>query len=327
MPRDGTGTYVLPGNDFIPGETIYAPEMNAKLLDIANALSQSVSKDGQTSMTGNLPLGGYRSTDLGNASAATDALTLGQVKTMPSLDNLVINGDFRVNQREYVSGTTVAANKYTLDRWRVINGGAVTYTGSALGRTITIPGGVYYEQIIEDANAQPGPATISWEGTATGILNNATVMPNGGTITLPGGTTSISFSSGTLGKVRLGRGALAQPFSPRQFGEELLLCQRYYYRYGRPDSNGRPTLGMGIVVSNALIGIVRHPVRMRAAPAAGFGGSWLRFPQMEAAALPISTESNRDFMTWWSEYEAGNGTIRRLDGADANAWYSADAEY
>nr|WP_314074417.1 hypothetical protein [uncultured Roseococcus sp.] len=250
---------------------------------------------------------------------------LTRASPLGGLRNQIINGDFRLNQRGYVSGAAVAAGEYTLDRWRVAGGGYVSYSPSGIGRVVSIPSAVYYEQIVEDL--PPGTYALSWEGTAVGIVNNATVVPNGGSFATGGGNTSLTFSGGTLGKVQVEPGTAPTPFELRHVTAELRLAQRYYYRYGRPDTNGRPTLGLGIVVSNALIGIVRHPVRMRAAPAAGFGGSWQRFPQMETATTPIATESNRDFMTWWSAYTANNGEIRRLDGVDANAWYSADAEF
>lgn len=48
--------------------------------DIANGLSNCVTKDGQTTITANLPMAGFRHTNCGNAVADTDYATLGQVK-------------------------------------------------------------------------------------------------------------------------------------------------------------------------------------------------------------------------------------------------------
>jgi hypothetical protein len=47
--------------------------------DLATALTASVAKDGQTTMTGNLPMGTNKLTGLGAGSAATDSANLGQV--------------------------------------------------------------------------------------------------------------------------------------------------------------------------------------------------------------------------------------------------------
>lgn len=48
--------------------------------DIASALTQSLSKDGQTTPTGNLPMGSNRHTGVGNAAARSDYAAAGQVQ-------------------------------------------------------------------------------------------------------------------------------------------------------------------------------------------------------------------------------------------------------
>jgi hypothetical protein len=58
MSRDGLGTYNLPaGNPVVTGTTISSTTQNTTMSDIASALTQSVSKDGQTTMTGTLNMG------------------------------------------------------------------------------------------------------------------------------------------------------------------------------------------------------------------------------------------------------------------------------
>ncbi|MES2714062.1 MAG: hypothetical protein V4653_20975, partial [Pseudomonadota bacterium] len=71
--------------------------------------------------------------------------------------NLIINGNFNINQRAYVSGVaTVGANQYTLDRWRVVTSGQnLTFAASGNGNLVTAPaGGV--EQVVEGANVLGG---------------------------------------------------------------------------------------------------------------------------------------------------------------------------
>lgn len=80
MARDGTGTYSLPQAAFVSGTVISSTAMNSDLSDIASALTQSLSKDGQTTPTANLPMGTYRHTGVGNASARTDYAATGQVQ-------------------------------------------------------------------------------------------------------------------------------------------------------------------------------------------------------------------------------------------------------
>lgn len=75
MSRNGSGTYSLPaGNPVSAGTTITDTWANTTLSDIASALTSSLSKDGQTTPTGNLPMGGYKLTGLGAHTALTDSV-------------------------------------------------------------------------------------------------------------------------------------------------------------------------------------------------------------------------------------------------------------
>jgi len=82
MPRNGTGQYIAPASSWNPGVngvTAQTADFNALLDDLEAGLTQSVSSDGQTPMTGNLPMGNNRITGLANGVAVTDAAALGQV--------------------------------------------------------------------------------------------------------------------------------------------------------------------------------------------------------------------------------------------------------
>jgi hypothetical protein len=86
MPRNGSGTYTRPQADYVSGTTILATSVNSDLNDMASALTASIARDGQTTPTANIPLGGFRITGLGNATAATDAATLEQVDGRAEID-------------------------------------------------------------------------------------------------------------------------------------------------------------------------------------------------------------------------------------------------
>jgi len=79
MARNGSGTYNRAVAPYVAGTTITAATVNSEMDDIATALTQSLSRDGQSPPTANLPMGNFRITGLGNAIASTDAATLGQV--------------------------------------------------------------------------------------------------------------------------------------------------------------------------------------------------------------------------------------------------------
>lgn len=80
MARNGSGTYSLPsGNPVVGGTTISSTWANTTLSDIANELTNSMARDGQSPPTANLPMGGYKLTGLANGSAATDSATVDNV--------------------------------------------------------------------------------------------------------------------------------------------------------------------------------------------------------------------------------------------------------
>lgn len=81
MARNGSGTYSLPsGNPVVTGTTISSTTHNATMSDIATALTQSLAKDGQTTPSADLPMGGYKHTNVGSATARTQYPTAAQVQ-------------------------------------------------------------------------------------------------------------------------------------------------------------------------------------------------------------------------------------------------------
>lgn len=78
MSRDGQGNYNLPEAAFVDGTTIDATKVNDNFSDIGAALTQSLSKDGQTVPTANLPMGNFRHTGVAAATARTHYLRADQ---------------------------------------------------------------------------------------------------------------------------------------------------------------------------------------------------------------------------------------------------------
>ena len=204
-------------------------------------------------------------TNLQNPSASSAALVLNTDGTCSQLGvrNAIINGNPIINQRGYVSGTaTSGANQYTLDRWRVVvSGQSITWTDSGNVRTVTAPAGGC-EQLIEGSNLFTGTYTLSWTGTATATVGGTSVA-NGGNVSVTGGVdNSVRFSSGTFSRVQLEPGTVATPFERRSYGQELALCQRYFYRVAATNI----TLAPPAVADPNSFGFVTFPVTMRAIP-------------------------------------------------------------
>ena len=80
MARNGSGTYSNPYPDFISGTVISSTEVDANNSDIATALTQSIAVDGQSVVTGDIPLATHKFTAMKVGTAATDSLSLGQAQ-------------------------------------------------------------------------------------------------------------------------------------------------------------------------------------------------------------------------------------------------------
>lgn len=88
MPRS-SGTYSPPASSWYPatnGASATLADWNALLTDITNALTQSLSKDGQTVATGNIPMGSFKLTGLAAGSGNGDSVRFEQ---LPSGTNLL----------------------------------------------------------------------------------------------------------------------------------------------------------------------------------------------------------------------------------------------
>jgi cation transport ATPase len=89
MSRNGSGIYSLPaGNPVVTGTVISSSWANTTLTDIANTLTQSVSSDGQTPMTGSLNMNTNGIINLTDPVNAQDAVTLNYL----SAGTYTING-------------------------------------------------------------------------------------------------------------------------------------------------------------------------------------------------------------------------------------------
>jgi len=71
--------------------------------------------------------------------------------------------------------------------------------------------------------------------------------------------------------VQLEVGSSATGYEYRQYGQELALCQRYYYQSTPTTYNG---VGSGVFISGVRTNIyIKHPVSMRTAPTWGYSGT------------------------------------------------------
>ncbi|HET8687590.1 MAG TPA: hypothetical protein VFM18_13140 [Methanosarcina sp.] len=178
MARNGSGTYSLPaGNPVVTGTTIQSTWANTTLSDIATALTQSLSQDGQTPVTANLPMGGFKLTGLAAGTTAGDSVRYEQFASPPA-----------------IGGTAAAAGSFTtLSASSTVSGtGFSTYLASPPAIGGTAPAAVTGTTV---------SATAQFSGPGTGLTGTAASLSIGGNAATATSATSVTttIASGATG--------------------------------------------------------------------------------------------------------------------------------
>jgi hypothetical protein len=215
MPRNGSGTFTLyPGvNPVVTGTTITSSWANNTLSDIQSALTASIANDGQTPITADLPMTGFKHTNVGNAAARNSYAAAGQVQDStftwggtaggtsdaltltltPAITAYAAGQVFR-----FLSGAS--ANTTTTPTLNVSGLGAVTLkradgTALAIG---DIKAGTRYEAEHDGTNFRLRALIASPALGGTGVNNGTFTITLGGNISTAGAFTTSGANSLTL---------------------------------------------------------------------------------------------------------------------------------
>ena len=167
-------------------------------------------------------------------------------------DNLLINSDFRnpINQRGQTSYASVDGSYtcvYSIDRWRLQLGCCLTLNDDSINLTSNRASGTCAFQYVPEFVYEENNYTI--QVNVKSLTNNAnlTIYGTGAKVVLQKalsvGNNVFSIENSDIMLVqfditkdtvleieyiKLERGSIATPFVPRQYGEELALCEQYY---------------------------------------------------------------------------------------------------
>jgi hypothetical protein len=82
MPFDSGGNHSLPDGTIVnTGDKILPSQHNPAMQDISASLSSVLVRDGRAGMVGNLPMGGFKTVNMGDGTDPTDGATVGQLGT------------------------------------------------------------------------------------------------------------------------------------------------------------------------------------------------------------------------------------------------------
>lgn len=161
--------------------------------------------------------------------------------------NLLTNPDFKINQRGSSTYTTTSESPiYTVDRWMLSRGKATVNSDGTV--TVTATGGTtnkegYFQQKLE--NAISGAYTVSMEvvsisGTVRIAIDGEWKTVTSGKNVFQGVNSSNNFDSVglqlavgasiTLKYMKLEKGSVATSFVAPNPADELIKCQRYYFK-------------------------------------------------------------------------------------------------
>jgi len=134
MSFNGSGTFVInsTGQPVVTGTVISSTAFNALTADLATGLSTTMTKDGQTTATANIPMGTFKFTGLGTGSAATDSANVSQVQSSYG-SFLTASGTDTITATVSPSLTAYAVGQMFAFVAANTNTGAVTINISSLG--------------------------------------------------------------------------------------------------------------------------------------------------------------------------------------------------
>lgn len=204
MPRNGSGTFTPASSSVYPavsGTTVESTPFNTLVSDISTALSESIARDGQTTISANLPMNSKKLTGLAAGSAAGDSANLGQVQAQAwawcgtaggTADALTLTPSPAIT-------ALAAGQRFVFIAGAANNTGAATVAisglsaiaiqddGSALSADDIVAGKLYFGILNTTSTMQIGrvalPAAATFTASSTDTLTNKTIDLTDNTVT------------------------------------------------------------------------------------------------------------------------------------------------
>jgi len=174
MSFNGNGVFLIntPGQPVVSGTTITSTAFNALTTDLASGLTNTITKDGQTNVTANIPMSNFKITGLGAATSSNDAVRLAQIQ------DGIINGRF-VNL-EYTgtfTGGTGVVNLGSGQFYKDASGSVGIGTVSLTGKLNVVGGRSFFSAVSEPFAV--GARYVSTGGSFYFGASDGTATPDG----------------------------------------------------------------------------------------------------------------------------------------------------
>lgn len=196
MSFNGSGTFQIntAGQPVVSGTVISSTAFNALTADLATGLSTCITKDGQTTPTANIPMGGNKITGLAAGTVATDAANLSQVQSTVAKLLGSVSGADTITAAATPALTSYAAGQMFYFVSAGANTGAVTLNIDSLGaKSVTRDGST---ALVAGDIASGEVVVVVYDGTRFQTIGPNTF--NGTLAVANGGTGQTSYTNGQL---------------------------------------------------------------------------------------------------------------------------------
>jgi hypothetical protein len=275
-------------NRIINGAMMIDQRNNGASLTMANATGKYVvDRFSSYVVSGSAAnLSGQQVTDAPTGFVNSLKYTVGSAVTITTSDHFSPYQGIEANNISDLNWGTANAQPVTISFW-VKSSVTGSFPINILNSGQTIGYGTLYT--INQANTWtyvtktiPGPTTGTWvtSGNNLGVLvffslgsgSSYLTTPNtwsSGTLYGTTGQTQLVTNAGAtfqITGVQFEKGSVATPFEQRLYGQELALCQRYYFEFNSLDHVYSP-FGVGMYRGSNIGDLVyQYPVEMRATP-------------------------------------------------------------
>ena len=181
MSYNGSGVYTLPGAQLVTGEIVSATENNSFRNDVATALNTAWTRDGQSTATGNIPMGNHKFTGLSAGTTNGDSVRYEQTTLKTSA----------TGSSALPAGTTAQRDGTPASGYARFNSDTGKYEGYGASAWIPLGGGATGGG--SDAVFFENGQTVTTNYTITTNYNAGSFGPvtvnSGVTVTIPTGST------------------------------------------------------------------------------------------------------------------------------------------
>ena len=213
MAFNGSGTFVLvAGNPVVSGQTISATTQNNTNNDIANGLTNCITKDGQSTPTANLPMGSKKLTGLAAGTNAGDSARYDELQLKADLASPTFTGTVTLPTTTIAPGLITLGDGASAIQLQSQTGYDAGGTSTAYTLTPNSPLATFTASIDVSGNmtvtsVEMGTIVIGMRITGTGISPGSYVTGGSGlswttNVTVVVASTSITGTAGLIPKER-----------------------------------------------------------------------------------------------------------------------------